>query len=139
LQLAIHESPCDPALLAALATQVEVTFGASDVMVRFRSSSNAEDALKFNGAGLYDSESVCAADDVDADTLGPSLCDPDQPKERGLCRGLTRVWASLWNVKAFEERAWYGIDQHAVVMGVLADTGRARQRRGLLRQPAVAW
>lgn len=122
LQAAMHDAPCDPELVAAIAEQIRATYGGDEVMVRFRSSSNAEDALGFNGAGLYDSTSVCLADDGDADTLGPSLCDPDQPSERGVCRGLTRVWASLWNLKAFEERSWYGIDQRAVVMGILVDT-----------------
>jgi phosphoenolpyruvate synthase/pyruvate phosphate dikinase len=91
-------------------------------MVRFRSSSNAEDALRFNGAGLYDSTSVCVADETDSDSTGPSRCDPDQQKERDVCRGLKKVWASLWNVKAYEEREWYGIDQREIMMGIVVDT-----------------
>jgi phosphoenolpyruvate synthase/pyruvate phosphate dikinase len=118
----MQSTPCDPALVAAIDGQLRATFGADDVMVRFRSSSNAEDALDFNGAGLYDSTSVCLADEADADTVGPSRCDPDQVNERDVCRGLTRVWSSLWNMKAFEERSWHGIDQRAVVMGILVDT-----------------
>jgi hypothetical protein len=35
---------------------------------------------------------VCLADDRDGDEVGPSLCDPEQPDERTLSRGLARVW-----------------------------------------------
>ncbi len=122
LQSAMRKASCDPKLIADIRTRMRATFGADDVMVRFRSSSNAEDALRFNGAGLYDSTSACLADDTDADTLGPSQCDPDEPSERGVCRALTRVWASLWNMRAFEERTWYGIDHRQVAMGILVDT-----------------
>ncbi len=123
LQAAIGDAPCDPALIDALSEQIRATYGgAEDAMVRFRSSSNAEDTLGFNGAGLYDSTSVCLADDLDADDTGPSQCDPDQPSERGICRGLTHVWGSLWKLTAFEEREWYGIDHSAVAMGILVDT-----------------
>jgi len=122
LQSAMRSAPCDPALIADIEAEILAVYGSDAVMVRFRSSSNAEDALTFNGAGLYDSTSVCSADETDGDSLGPSLCDSDQPDERDVCRGLTRVWASLWNPKAFEERAWYGIDHSEVAMGILVDT-----------------
>jgi hypothetical protein len=122
LRAAMRSAPCDAGLLAEIETRILDTFGSAGVHVRFRSSSNAEDALNFNGAGLYDSTSVCLADEQDADTIGPSRCDPDKPNEDGVCAGLTRVWASLWNMKAFEERSWYGIDHRDVAMGVLVDT-----------------
>jgi hypothetical protein len=122
VQAAMRDATCDPAVVDAIEAMVLETFGADDVMVRFRSSSNAEDALEFSGAGLYDSTSVCVADETDGDTVGPSRCDPDEPDERGVCRGLTKVWASLWNMEAYEERAWYGIDQRQVAMAVLVDT-----------------
>ncbi len=123
LQAAMESAPCDRALVSAIEAAVRATYdGRDDVMVRFRSSSNAEDALRFNGAGLYDSTSVCLADENDGDASGPSRCDPDQTNERDVCRGLRRVWASLWNRKAFEERAWYGIDHRQVAMGILVNT-----------------
>jgi pyruvate,water dikinase len=123
LQAAMEGAPCDPALVSAIEAAILETYdGRDDVMVRFRSSSNAEDSLRFTGAGLYDSTSVCLADERDADASGPSRCDPDQPDERDVCRGLRRVWASLWNMKAFEERAWYGIDHRQVAMGILVNT-----------------
>ncbi len=122
LEAAMRAAPCDPLLVADIETNMLATYGADDVMVRFRSSSNAEDALGFSGAGLYDSTSVCLADETDADTLGPSLCDADQLDERTMCRGLTKVWASLWNTKAYEERDWYGIDHSQVGMAILVNT-----------------
>jgi len=122
LRDAMRATPCDPDLLTEIESWLLATFGADDVMARFRSSSNAEDALAFSGAGLYDSTSVCLADQNDGDADGPSLCDADEPDERDVCRGLTKVWASLWNMGAYEERDWYGIDQRAVAMGILVDT-----------------
>ena len=122
LRAAMEAATCDPELVTLIGDMILETWGADDVMVRFRSSSNAEDSLTFNGAGLYDSTSVCLADDLDADAEGPSHCDLDKGSERTICRGLKRVWASLWNMKAVEERAWYGIDHREAAMGVLVNT-----------------
>ena len=119
---AMRDANVDPVVLELLTTAIRDTWGREDVMVRFRSSSNAEDALAFNGAGLYDSTSACLADSLDSDDDGPSLCDPDQDRERTLERALKKVWASTWNVEAWEERDWYGIEHTAVAMGVLVNT-----------------
>ncbi|MCH2373284.1 MAG: hypothetical protein MK538_03815, partial [Planctomycetes bacterium] len=105
-------------LVAQLTARIVEVFGSSFLRVRFRSSSNVEDALEFNGAGLYDSTSVCAADDLDSDTAGPSLCQQFKSNERGVARGLRKVWASLWNFRAYEERAFYGIPNDRVAMAV---------------------
>lgn len=121
LRADMEDAPCDPDLVADIGGMIVGTWGAEDTMIRFRSSSNAEDALHFNGAGLYDSTSVCLADTLDGDADGPSVCDADKGKERTICRGLTRVWASLWSMKAVEERAWYGIGHADVVMGILVN------------------
>ena len=109
----------DPELVTAIAAKVGEVFGATDAKVRLRSSSNVEDALEFNGAGLYNSYSACAADDLDDDDDGPSRCDDSQSNERGIDRGIKRVWASLWNFRAFEERSFYGIPQEIAAMGIL--------------------
>lgn len=122
LREAMEDAPQDPALVAALYDALVLAFGDDTTMARFRSSSNAEDSLEFSGAGLYESNSVCAADSVDADTAGPSRCDPDQDKERTIERGLGKTWASLWATEAWEEREWYGIDHLQVAMGVLVNT-----------------
>ncbi|HEX2670202.1 MAG TPA: PEP/pyruvate-binding domain-containing protein, partial [Polyangiaceae bacterium] len=121
LQDAIEAAPCDPALLEAVGARLIQTVGTELVTVRFRSSSNAEDGAFFNGAGLYDSYSGCLADDLDGDEDGPSRCDPGEAKERSVCRALRKVWASLHNPKAWDERAFYGIDPARVAMGVLVN------------------
>lgn len=132
LQRAMRDTECDPVLVADIGTEILGVFGADDVMVRFRSSSNAEDALGFNGAGLYDSTSVCLADETDGDSAGPSHCDADKSSERDVCRGLTRVWASLWNPGAYEERDWYSIDHADVAMGILVNTRTPDERANVV-------
>ena len=86
-------------LATALDARVTTKFGAS-ASVRMRSSTNAEDLENFSGAGLYDS--YTATDAVD-----------DLPHLE-----IRKVWASVWNWAAFEERSWWGIDQRSVYMGV---------------------
>jgi len=116
------EGVVDTDLVARIATRVsEVLNSPSTVRVRFRSSSNVEDGLEFNGAGLYDSTSGCAEDDLDGDPNGPSHCDPTRENERGVTRALKKVWASLWNFRAFEERAFFGIPQDRAAMAVLVN------------------
>jgi phosphoenolpyruvate synthase/pyruvate phosphate dikinase len=104
-----------------LSSLIRTTFGSDLLMLRFRSSSNAEDALDFSGAGLYTSVSGCLADDLDGEEVGPSRCDANESKEHTVGRALARVWASLWNAEAYEEREWYGIDHKRAAMAVLVD------------------
>jgi len=112
----LHKGAVDPALRAALQAQIEATFGDPAVMVRFRSSSNVEDGVEFNGAGLYTSVSACALDEPGAD--GASACDPDKGR-RSIDAAIKQVWASLWSLGAFEEREYYQIDHARTAMGVL--------------------
>ena len=107
-------------------------FGDDKVMVRFRSSSNAEDALAFSGAGLYDSTSACLADERDDDVDGPSRCDEDKDSERTLTRAIGKVWASLWKMEAYEERTWYGMDHRMVQMGILVNTRSKDERANIV-------
>lgn len=87
--------------------------------LRFRSSTNVEDTDTFNGAGLYDSYSGCLEDDLDGDTSGPSRCDPDEPKERGVFRAMRKVYASFYNENAFLERLRFGVNETNVGMAIL--------------------
>ncbi len=132
LRAAIRDSQPDPTLIDLLDDRIREVFGGDTVMVRFRSSSNAEDALEFSGAGIYDSTSTCLADERDLDSEGPSHCDPDQQEERSLSRGLLKVWASLWNMEAFEERDWYGIDHARAAMAVLVNTRSKNEQANLV-------
>jgi hypothetical protein len=116
------EGIVDSDLVGSIAARVGEVLGTpSTLRVRFRSSSNVEDDLEFNGAGLYNSTSGCAEDDADADSSGPSHCDPMREGERGITRALKRVWGSLWNFRAYEERAFFGIPQENTAMAVLVN------------------
>lgn len=68
--------------------------------LRCRSSANAEDTIGFTGAGLYDSYT-------------------HRLDEGHIEKSIKQVWASLWNFRAFEERAFYRIDHFSSAMGVL--------------------
>ena len=96
----IKTHPVDRALL----TEVEHAIGERWVAepLRFRSSSNTEDLPGFSGAGLYSSEGL-DVEDVDS----------------GVEDAIREVWASLWLQRGFDEREYYGVDQHSVAMAVL--------------------
>jgi len=96
----IASQPVDGALLTELEAAIRVRYGTR--RVRLRSSSNTEDLVAFNGAGLYTSR-------------GAALDDP----ERRVEDALRTVWASLWTQRAYDEREMGHIDQSAVAMGVL--------------------
>lgn len=68
--------------------------------IRCRSSSNNEDIPGFNGAGLYDSKT-------------------QHPDEGHISKSIKQVYASLWNLRAFEEREFYRINHFIAAMGVL--------------------
>jgi pyruvate,water dikinase len=42
----------------------------------------------------------------------------DLADEKSAWRAIRRVWASLWNVRAFDDREYYGIDHRSVFMGI---------------------
>jgi pyruvate, water dikinase len=87
----------------ALLHQLENRLDASGFRTfRFRSSTNAEDAAGFSGAGLYASKTV------DLDDCNKTISE-----------GLQTVWASLWSYEAYIERTYFGIADADVAMGVL--------------------
>ena len=88
-------------------------------MLRFRSSSNAEDTSQFSGAGLYESFNGCIADSQDGDGDGPSHCCPDEPEEETVLGALEKVFASFYNDNAWLERLRHGIPESQVGMAVL--------------------
>jgi hypothetical protein len=45
----------------------------------------------------------------------------DLTKEKPVARAVRKVWASLWNDRAFEERAYYGIDHLEIYMGIAVE------------------
>jgi hypothetical protein len=96
----IESHPIDPELLASVEASVLARFGQE--RVRFRSSSNTEDLPNFNGAGLYTS-------------ISAELDDP----ERSVADAMRTVWASLWNERAYDERAFARIQRDTLGMGIL--------------------
>jgi hypothetical protein len=113
----IARAPLDPALLAELEQAIRARFGTA--LVRVRSSSNTEDLPDFNGAGLHTSLSVV-------------LDDP----ERSVQDAVRGVWASLWNLRAYDERELGHLEQSAARMGLLVHggfDGEAAQGVGISR------
>jgi len=70
------------------------------ISIRCRSSTNNEDLPGFSGAGLYDSKT-------------------QHPDEGHIAKSVKQVYASLWNLRAFEEREFYRINHFMTSMGVL--------------------
>ncbi|MBC7973655.1 MAG: PEP/pyruvate-binding domain-containing protein [Myxococcales bacterium] len=111
LRKAIIAAPIDPEALDVIYKRVRIKLGGQGVFVR--SSTNAEDLPGFNGAGLYD-------------TL------PNVVGRRALGEALKTVWASLWNFRAVDERAAFGIDHRQVYSGVLIQVGVNATAAGVL-------
>ncbi|MFT3922437.1 MAG: PEP/pyruvate-binding domain-containing protein [Myxococcales bacterium] len=113
LRDAIMRQPVEPALLTSVTEAVRERFGKQ--RVRFRSSSNTEDLPEFNGAGLHTSTSA-------------ELDDPELP----VADAMRTVWASLWNTRAFDERAYANIDQSQVAMAILVhEASRSEAAQGV--------
>ena len=109
-----------PMQAAIVSTLQDPQYGFNpNVKIRFRSSTNVEDSDQFTGAGLYDSNSGCLADDLDGDETGPSICDPTDSDERGVFRAIRRVFDSFYHDNAYLERLRHGVDEQAVCMAVL--------------------
>jgi len=71
-----------------------------ETSLRCRSSTNNEDLPGFNGAGLYSSKT-------------------HHPDEGHLSKTIKQVYASLWNLRAYDEREFNRIDHLQAAMGVL--------------------
>lgn len=100
LRDAIQTAPLEPELVNAVERRM---LKDGFERLRFRSSTNAEDLEGFSGAGLYSSKTG-------------HLYKP----KKNIARAIKKVWASTWNYAAYAERAYFGIEQHTVAMGVLA-------------------
>ena len=111
LRVHILAAPIDPALLDAVAAKVDHDLHGAGVFVR--SSTNSEDLQGFNGAGLYAHV-------------------PNVKGKAALADAIRTVWASLWNYHAVEERELFGIDEHAVYVGVFVQIGIDATAAGVL-------
>jgi pyruvate, water dikinase len=97
LRYAIENTPVSAEFGQLLDSRVSEVF--QDAKVRIRSSTNSEDLPNFSGAGLYDSFSARATGDKAASKI------------------VTKVFASVWTFRGFEERSFWNIDHTAVRMG----------------------
>lgn len=77
--------------------------------IRCRSSTNNEDLPGFSGAGLYDSKT-------------------QKPSEGHISKSVKEVYASLWNFRAFNERAFNRVDHFTVAMGILVHPNFKNER-----------
>lgn len=96
----IIHSPLDAQLLEMVENKLKAY--PAFTSFRFRSSTNAEDLEGFNGAGLYSS-------------FSGKTYEHDETIELAI----KKVWASLWNFTAFEEREYFKIVHSSCAMGVL--------------------
>lgn len=101
LQKAIKNAPLSPELVKITEKKIRSSALPFEAY-RFRSSTNAEDIPGFNGAGLYTSKTGIPGD-----------------KDKPVDEAIKKVYASLWNIRAFEEREFYKIDHSTIAMGIL--------------------
>ncbi len=111
LRKAIRAAPLEKQVLDAFYKRVRLKLGGKGVFVR--SSTNAEDLAGFNGAGLYDTV-------------------PNVHGRKNLGEAIKKVWASLWNFRAVEERSLFGIDHRQVFAGVMVQIGVNATAAGVL-------
>ena len=111
LRTAIATAPIDQATLDAIYKRVRIKLGGKGVFVR--SSTNAEDLPGFNGAGLYDTF-------------------PNVVGKQEIGEALRKVWASVWTLRAVDEREAFGIDHRQVYGGVLIQIGVNATAAGVL-------
>jgi pyruvate, water dikinase len=95
----IKQTPIDTNLIALINTELRKS---PYTTFRFRSSTNAEDALGFSGAGLYESKTVDLNDST-----------------RTIEKALKAVWASCWTFEAFQERRFFDLSDENLAMGIL--------------------
>ncbi len=100
LRALIELAPIDPTFESTVLAKLAAEF--PGLPMRFRSSTNSEDLNGFTGAGLYTSKSG----------------DPNNP-DKPMKNAIRKVWASLWNFRAFEEREYRGIPHKNVAMALL--------------------
>ena len=111
LRKQIIDAPIDQGTLDMIYKRVRLKLGGKGVFVR--SSTNSEDLPGFNGAGLYDTQ-------------------PNVVGKKAIGEALKEDWASLWNLRAVDEREAFGIDHHQVYFGVLVQIGVNASAAGVL-------
>ncbi len=90
----------NPKLVSELENKLNALYPGQPM--RFRSSTNSEDLANFSGAGLYDSYTY----------------EPEN-KKKTIQKVLQKTWASVLNVRAYDERERFGIVHSDVYMAIL--------------------
>ena len=111
LRQTITLAPIAPEEFKKITSQWRTQLGGKGVFAR--SSTNAEDLKGFNGAGLYDTV-------------------PNVKDEAALEAAIKQVWASVWNMRAVEERNHFGIAHAQVYPAVLIQTAVNAAAAGVL-------
>jgi hypothetical protein len=107
----IQAATFDAKLRAEILKRVRAEYAGKGLFVR--SSTNAEDLPKFNGAGLYATV-------------------PNVKDEEKLIEAVKTVWASVWNFEAYEARERAGIDHLKVYPAVLIQEGINADSAGVM-------
>jgi hypothetical protein len=107
----IEGAKMQESLRAAILKRVRAEYRGKGLFVR--SSTNAEDLPKFNGAGLYSTV-------------------PNVRDEEKLIEAVKTVWASIWNFEAYEARERAGIDHMKVYPAVLIQEGINADSAGVM-------
>lgn len=120
IQKAILDAKVSDRHLEDIRAKVESFYANNPLIkkVRFRSSSNAEDDNRFNGAGLYESDGVKMK----------------HFKNKNLSKveeALKKVWSSIYSVRAYTARRQFKIDESKVYMGVLVNQSFDEDARGV--------
>ncbi len=111
LRATIQKGTFDDKLGAEIIEKWKTALGGQAVFVR--SSSNAEDAGNFSGAGLYSSVN-------------------NVTEEEKIIEGVKTVWASIWNYAAYEARERNFVEHSATYMAVLVQVGVKMDNGGVM-------
>ncbi|MDI1299088.1 PEP/pyruvate-binding domain-containing protein [Methylotenera sp.] len=111
IRFSITNAPLALSSFNKIQTQWQKQLGGRGVFVR--SSTNAEDLKGFNGAGLYDTV-------------------PNVKDKKALEAAIKQVWASVWNLRAVEERTHFGIPHEQVYPAVLIQSAVNAAAAGVL-------
>jgi pyruvate, water dikinase len=106
-------APIDAGFQALLKTKLDTDYPGQTM--RFRSSTNAEDLDGFPCAGCYDSHTGDPADW----TVDVATCNTDGNNNCGVLQAIRKTWATVWNLRTFEEREYHRIDHTGVGMALL--------------------
>ncbi|MGE0173399.1 MAG: PEP/pyruvate-binding domain-containing protein [Oligoflexales bacterium] len=146
-QAVIKETPFVQATLQKIKNQISAAYATTERM-RFRSSTNAEDLPGLTGAGLYESKAGCLGDSNTSATQSACLTEKEMARTKALITRLEaagptehadlikdlkkdlkkkslvedairKVYASLWNERAYLQRDYYRIDHKKIHMAIL--------------------